>query len=219
MCTTVFDKAARIYDSWYESNRGSAIFRAELNCIRRLLPSERSEWLEVGTGTGRFAAGLNIPAGVEPSPNMRRIAAGRDIDVQDGTAEQLPCESSSLNGVLMVVTLCFLDDVHQALDEIGRVLRPHGALLVGMIPADSPWGQHYQHRAKSGHRFYSAATFRTRAEVQDIASDHGFELDSEACTLQSSPEQESIDRTVSEGYNADCGFVALLFRNLGSYTS
>ena len=73
----------------------------------------------------RFAAPLGIRLGVDPSLEMSRIAQKRGIDVVHGRAEDLPFDDTSMDFVLMVTTLCFLDDVEQAFAEFiayfGRV--------------------------------------------------------------------------------------------------
>jgi len=57
------------YDRWYE--RHPAAYAAELAALRALRPSFR-RGLEVGVGTGRFAAPLGVAFGVRPCPSRTR---------------------------------------------------------------------------------------------------------------------------------------------------
>ncbi|HEY7803855.1 MAG TPA: hypothetical protein VIC30_05410, partial [Orrella sp.] len=63
----VFDKHAADYDAWFDSPKGRALFELELKVLRALKPNTDS-WLEIGTGSGRFAQALGIEYGAEPSP-------------------------------------------------------------------------------------------------------------------------------------------------------
>jgi hypothetical protein len=51
----VFDLQAATYDAWYDSPRGRAIVAEERAALAPLLGDLPRPWLEVGTGTGRFA--------------------------------------------------------------------------------------------------------------------------------------------------------------------
>lgn len=116
------------------------IFSTELKCLRSLSGRFHGRWLEVGVGTGRFAANLGATEGIDVSPRMLSIAAGRGIKVCEGRAEALPFPDRSFDGILMVLTLCFVAYPMQAIRECRRVLRSEGRLLLGIVPADSPLG-------------------------------------------------------------------------------
>ena len=70
-----FEKNVDRYEAWFEHHR--LAYESELKAIRMLLP-KNGEGLEVGVGTGRFAAPLGIGVGVEPSPAMGQLARERD---------------------------------------------------------------------------------------------------------------------------------------------
>jgi ubiquinone/menaquinone biosynthesis C-methylase UbiE len=105
----------------------------------RLLGGLHGRVLEVGAGTG-----LNLdhyPPEVrlvltEPDPHMRRrlaerlAASGRDVEVIEATAEDLPFQDASFDAVVCTLVLCSVRDLRGALAEIGRVLRPGGKLVL-----------------------------------------------------------------------------------------
>ncbi len=132
---SVFDSLADRYDSWYVRHPVTA--ENEVNAARKALSGARP-CLEVGAGTGFFAAGLGCIFGVDPSIGMLRIARARGVEVALAHAEYLPLRSSSMRGVAFIVTLCFLDDPRTALAESFRVLRPGGRLAACIVLADSP---------------------------------------------------------------------------------
>jgi SAM-dependent methyltransferase len=159
------------YDSWFE--RHQAAYYSELLAIRALLPWE-GRGLEVGVGTGRFAAPLGVQCGVDPSPAMQGYAARRGISVRSGTAEELPFEDESFDTVLMVTTFCFVDDLCQAFAEAHRVLCLGGQLVIGFIDRASKLGEEYLH-ARLEQVFYREATFHSGPEVDALLSETGFE--------------------------------------------
>lgn len=210
--SSVFDAIAEDYDGWYETPGGKAAFTAEYSCLQSLVDDTSGEWLEVGAGTGRFASSLGIRRGIDPSRSMLAIAKRRGVETFVGTAEALPFPPQSADGILMALTLCFVQDAAKALRECRRVLRPSGRLLLGIVPSDSPWGRAYAEEAAEGHPVYSHARFRTAAETAQLAKSAGFTLLSAASTLfwgpDEHPEQE-LD--VRPGIVPEAGFVGLLF--------
>jgi len=105
---------------------------------RALLPAQ-GRVLELGFGTG-----LNLPhypqsvqaiVAVDPNPGMAAIARRRMHDLGMAvthhriSAESLPFDSGSFDSVVSTLTLCSIPDVHAALGEVRRVLRPGGQFL------------------------------------------------------------------------------------------
>jgi SAM-dependent methyltransferase len=165
-----FERSVDEYEAWFERNR--AAYESELEALRALLPNS-GEGLEVGVGTGRFAASLGVRVGVDPSHAMGRLAMARGIDVRYGVGENLPCEDSSFDFILLVTTICFLDDVAAALGEAYRVLTSGGYMLVGFIDRQSSLGKVYE-RHKQDSEFYRDAIFLTVGEVVHHLKQAGF---------------------------------------------
>lgn len=208
-----FDAIADEYDRWYDTPEGNAIFKAELKCLSFLQKRFLGRWLEIGVGTGRFACSLGITEGIDPSLPMLEIAASRGITIHQGSAESLSSIDCSFDGILMVLTLCFVQNADQALKECLRVLRPGGQLLIGTIPADSPWGRTYIEKAYKGHSIYAMARFRTPAEIVGLAEYAGFIFINAASSLFWKPGNESEPNPqVKSGIVSDAGFVGLLFK-------
>ncbi len=210
--TEPFDALADSYDAWYDSAEGRAIFQAEDACLQLLVPECLGRWLEVGVGTGRFAASLGIAEGVDPSRQMLELAEGRGVKTKQGYAEALPYPDESLDGALLALTPCFVDDGERAIRETFRVLRPNGTVLLGIVPAESPWGMAYQEMAAEGHPVYARAQFRTANEALPLARDAGLELRGAASTLLWQPEEPAdSEPRIRSGVVPEAGFVGLLF--------
>lgn len=132
-----FEAAAARYDAWYDTPRGRRVERAERALLGELLaafPGARS-LLEVGCGTGRFAAwlapGLRV-LGIDRSPAMLAELRTRHPELAAvlGDAHRLPLPDASRDLVVFVTTLEFLEDPLAALREAVRVARRGLILLV-----------------------------------------------------------------------------------------
>jgi ubiquinone/menaquinone biosynthesis C-methylase UbiE len=177
--TNVFEESAQEYDEWFD--RHEFAYQSELAAVKAFMPNE-GRGLEIGVGTGRFAAPLGIKVGVEPAGTMAAIARKRGIEVYDAYAEKLPFEDESFDFILMVTVICFLPDPVQALVEATRVLKPGGHLIIGMIDPESPLGRSYQEKQEKS-KFYQEARFNPVGQVLDWLQSLGYETPMTCQTL------------------------------------
>jgi ubiquinone/menaquinone biosynthesis C-methylase UbiE len=191
-----FDRFAQQYDEWFDKNR--FIYESELQALKELLPESKNS-IEVGVGSGRFAAPLNIKVGIDPSREIGKIAKKRNIKVIEGIAESLPFHDSQFDLVLMVTTICFLEDVEKALKEAYRVLKFKGHIIVGFIDAESPMGKYYEEH-KSGSRFYAQARFFSVKQVISLLKKVHFNDLHFRQTIFNLPNQLETYEPVKKGY-------------------
>jgi ArsR family transcriptional regulator len=97
---------------------------------------------DLGCGSGRLAATIAPYArsvvAVDSSPEMLDVARARlsgfgNVQIVQGRIEQLPLDSASLDGALVVHLLHHVQDPAVALAEVARVLRPGGRLVVADV--------------------------------------------------------------------------------------
>jgi len=165
-----FENHSKLYEEWFDTNK--FVYYSELKAIRELLPKE-GKGIEIGSGSGRFASPLGMVFGVEPSAEMRRLSAERELIVIDGTAENLPIGSATFDYVLMVTTVCFLDDLMKAFFEVNRILKLHGNFIIGFVDRESRIGSEYELN-KEQNPFYKLATFYTTDELVSSMKRAGF---------------------------------------------
>lgn len=156
----LFDKNWERYDAWFEKHRD--IYLSELKALQKALPE--GVGLEIGVGSGRFASPLGIKTGIDPSKNMLMLAKKRGVEAVQGVGEALPFKDCTFDFVLIVVTLCFVEEPEYVLREARRVLRSGGRLVVGEINKDSRWGKLYEAKRKES-VFYSAANFYSGDDI------------------------------------------------------
>lgn len=194
--TEPFDKYASRYEDWFERNKFA--FESELRAIREQLPKGKNG-IEIGVGSGRFAAPLGIKIGVDPSRKLREIAQKRGIKAIDGVAENLPFDDSQFEFALMVTTICFVDDLEASIEEVYRVLKPGGFLIIGFIDRESPIGRSYQQN-KEESVFYRIATFYTVHEVVFKMKKVGFKAFNFTQTLFHDLDKIRDIEPIKEGY-------------------
>lgn len=156
-----FDERARDYDRWFDDNDG--VYQAEVDAVRALLP-DQGIGLEVGVGTGRFAAPLEVAFGIDPARGALEIALARGVHVCLGFGERLPFPNRWFDFVLLITVDPFVPHLAPLLEETQRVLKPGGSLIVGMIDRDSLLGQMYEEH-KNADPFYRHARFRSAEEM------------------------------------------------------
>ncbi len=192
-----FEEYTSQYEDWFERNR--FLYESELAAIREQLP-ERGKGIEIGVGSGRFAAPLGIKLGIEPSHKMRELAQSRGIKAIEGVAEKLPFRDSQFEFALMVTTVCFVDDIQTSFQEAYRVLKPGGYLIIGFIDKESSIGKSYQQRKKKS-IFYRIATFYTVDEVVSNLKKVGFKNFNFTQTIFHSLSKIKAIEPIKEGYS------------------
>src|SRR5947208_14675126 len=142
---------------WMEraSVRKRAADLAELRAL--IAPTSGVRLLDVGGGAGaateRFATGCAEVVVLEP--DRRKVAQGRKlrptIRFEEGRAERIPFPDATFDRVTAVVAFHHIEDQGRALQEIRRVLRVSGRLvLFEMPPSRAPrpldhWIDEYRH--------------------------------------------------------------------------
>lgn len=157
------------YDAWYDTPRGRWVGETEFRLLRRLAAPQPGETLlDVGCGTGwftrRFAAGSgwNI-TGVDNDTARLGFARahGRNERYLEGDARALPFADASMDCVISVAALCFIDDWPRALSEMARVARRR--IVVGLLNRHSLlWLEKGRNGGAGGYR---GARWHTAAEI------------------------------------------------------
>jgi len=190
-----FEKFSAEYDEWFVRNRD--VYQAEVDAIKDLIPPGKIG-LEVGIGTGRFALPLGIKIGVEPSKRMTEIAKKRGLQVYQAVAEALPFKKESFDFILMVTTICFVDDLFKLFKEAYRVLKPKSFIVIGFVDRESELGKKYQLKREKS-RFYKHAIFYSTEEVISILKELGFKVDIIRQTVFSKGKMDMIKDGYGEG--------------------
>jgi SAM-dependent methyltransferase len=166
----VFEDFAADYDRWFDDH--AEVYHAQLRLLSRAVPSQ-GHGLEVGVGSGRFAALLGIFYGIDPAIPLAKMAKNRSVEVAIGVGEHLPYQSGSFDYAVMMTVICFLDDMAEVLREAFRVLAPSGIIVLGFIERDGEIFRHYRAEPEKG-RFLRHARFHSTDKIIQKLHDAGF---------------------------------------------
>lgn len=132
----IYDDFAPHYDrhiAWLERIAGLRKLR------RTLFQQARGDVLDVATGTGAnyefFPSSCKI-TGIDLSPQMLEVAKARALDLgievrlQSMDAERMEFPSESFDTVASALSLCTIPDPIKALQEMFRVCRKNGKILL-----------------------------------------------------------------------------------------
>jgi SAM-dependent methyltransferase len=119
---------------WYDTEFQPAPLEGEKwELLLRLLGAGSGRLLDVGCGTGVYAAGLADRGwevtGVDVSEDMLRRARDRGIDVMRADVTALPFDDASFDAAVSLFTHTDFEDFPAAVRETARVLRPGGPFV------------------------------------------------------------------------------------------
>ena len=196
-----FEKTWKSYDEWFDGHQ--ALYQSELAALKMAVPFGTG--LEIGVGTGRFAAPLGVRFGLDPAIKMLQVAKKRGISVVQGLGERLPFKELSFDFIQIVFVIEFVEHLLPFLEEATRTIKRNGALILGFIDRDSPWGQYYVRNPSHRQYFHPPSP----EEVLGIFNKIGLEF-REACqTLFQPPPDISKKENPKPGFGRG-GFVVLM---------
>lgn len=143
--------------------------------------------LEIGAGTGAnfayYSGAASSIFAVEPDPFMLERAkkkaaqAGREIDLRQAPAEELPFEDGSFDTVVSTLVMCTVRDPQRALSEVRRVLKPSGRLrMYEHVRYDHAFGAFWQDLIAPAWRWFGAGCNPNR-DVAAMVRAAGFEFE------------------------------------------
>src|SRR3954453_11485207 len=124
-----YDKNARHYDR-------------QISFFERVLFRDGREWvcsraegavLEIAAGTGRNLpfyppqvqlTAIELSAAMLERARARALEVGREVDLRQADAQQLPFDDESFDSVVCTLSLCTIPNDRAAAAEVRRVLRP-----------------------------------------------------------------------------------------------
>jgi len=183
MTTRLFDSWPEQYNRWFETPIGALIKEYEQNLIVDLLQPRPNELiLDVGCGTGVFtqavvAQGAEV-VGLDISESMLRYArrALPTASLKPVVANMLvlPFSDARFDKTLSVTALEFVEDAGVAMDELFRVTRPSGYVVVATLNSLSPWANRRGTEAHTNeHSVFKHAVFRSPKQLRSLAPVEG----------------------------------------------
>lgn len=182
--TKVFDPWPEKYDQWFETPIGKLIKMYETELILEMLgPSKGELILDAGCGTGVFtkdliSAGVKV-VGLELSlPMLARAGekfAGSPFLMTQGDMKTLPFPDHLFDKTVSVTAIEFIKDAKTAVDELFRVTRPGGLILVATLNSLSPWAERRKVSGEKGHSIFRDVVFRSPKEMEKLSEVKGIQ--------------------------------------------
>ncbi len=179
MITSLFDNWPDAYDQWFTTPTGQLVKKYEARLLLELLaPLPGMKILDVGCGTGIFTqdvldCGAEI-IGIDLSVPMLKNGLVRfEQDSFFGLCADmcaLPFADNSFDNAFSMTAIEFVDDAPRVVDELHRVTRKGGRIVVTTLNSLSPWAKQRKKKAAKGHTLFQNIFFRSPAEMRSMVS-------------------------------------------------
>lgn len=178
----IFDNEAEIYDNWYSTPLGKFVDEVETKVVMELLhPQPGEKILDVGCGTGNYSIKIGLKGlkiiGVDCSESMLKIARAKakklnlDIEFILADAMNLPFKDNFFDACLSVAVVEFFTDQTRGLEEMFRVVRTGGKIVVGFLNRESTWGELYTSEEFRKNTVFRFANLLSYKEIEQIKAD------------------------------------------------
>lgn len=178
----IFDNIADSYDSWYLTKMGDFVDKVETDLAFNLFKVKPGMLiLDIGCGTGNFSIKLAKKGckviGIDVSDEMLDIARvkalkeGLEIEFHNMNVYDLKFDNETFDGAFSMAAFEFITEPDKALEEIFRVIKKDGSILVGTINKDSKWGELYQTEEYQNNTVFKHADFKTLEDLKQIMSE------------------------------------------------
>lgn len=218
MKSQLFDDWPEKYDHWFTTPLGTLIKEYETQLVLDFLrPNPGELILDAGCGTGVFTLDILVNGakviGVDISLPMLQRAKdkARRSNFQGVLADilHLPFPEGIFDRVVSITALEFIADGKRAVQEMFRVTKRRGIIVVATLNSLSPWAQRRKKEAKED-SIFAKAIFRSPEELLSLTSFKG--LARTAIHFQKDESPEKARLIEEEGWQKNLntgGFVAV----------
>jgi ubiquinone/menaquinone biosynthesis C-methylase UbiE len=178
----IFDHWPEKYDQWFETPVGRLVKAYEGQLLFRMLKPDRGEFiLDAGCGTGVFTSDLlereAKVVGLELSRSMLVRAMfknkGRHFLSVQGDMRNLPFAQAAFDKVVSVTAIEFIEEAKVAVEEMFRVTKPGGIIVVATLNSLSSWAQRREAEGKKGHPIFRHTVFRSPEQIAGLSPVQG----------------------------------------------
>lgn len=178
-----FDDSAKAYDEWYNSKLGKFVDKVEDDCAFGLFTVKKGMTvLDIGCGTGNYSIKLAKMGykviGIDVSDEMLNIAKekakdkGLDIGFYKKDVLNLDFEDEQFDAVFSMAALEFIPETKKAIDNIFKVVKKGGKILIGTINRESKWGELYLSKEFQENSVFKYAKLKTTEELKQLKSEN-----------------------------------------------
>lgn len=178
---------AAAYARWRSSHVGQVTERLERDLVFSLAgPLAGCRVLDAGTGDGTYAIeaaargataiGIDLDDAMLAAARQRARARDIEIGLVRAPIEAIPVGDGSIDVVLAITVLCFVENPVDALHEVARVLAPGGRCVLGELARWSTWAATRRVRGWLGDATWRRARFWSRGELVSLVESVGLRV-------------------------------------------
>lgn len=174
----LFDDWPEKYDRWFETPIGALVKKYENELLLDFLQPRPGEViLDVGCGTGVFTTNIlgfgTRVTGLDISyPMLMRAelkAKGYPFRAVAADMRFLPFIDECFDRVVSMTAIEFIADGQAAVEDMFRVTKKGGVVVVTTLNSLSPWADRRKKEADKGHSLFEKMIFRSPDELLDLA--------------------------------------------------
>jgi len=174
----LFDDWPEKYDRWFETPIGALVKKYENELLLDLLQPRPDEViLDVGCGTGVFTTNIlgfgTRVTGLDISyPMLMRAelkAKGYPFRAVAADMRFLPFIDECFDRVVSMTAIEFIADGQAAVEDMFRVTKKGGVVVVTTLNSLSPWAVRRKKKADRGHSLFKQMIFRSPDEMRALA--------------------------------------------------
>jgi ubiquinone/menaquinone biosynthesis C-methylase UbiE len=194
-------ETANSYDAYYQTEFGKKVDEIERQIVSSLIQDvPRTRMLELGCGTGHWSAyfigqGFGL-TGTDVSEAMLKLAREKELNAGfiQADARNIPFEDESFAVVSSITMLEFVDNQDSVFQEIYRVLKPGGWLILGCLNARSVLGENKeQDETFKNAQFITAEELTNKLQLfGEPTLKSGVYLTSDFILLDETPDQGDV---------------------------
>lgn len=219
----LFDDWPERYDQWFTTPIGRIVKEFEGSLINDLLsPGPGEKILDAGCGTGIFTrdfllAGARV-VGLELSIPMlllaQKKAGGYPFQGIQGDMLFLPFYDNTFDKTVSITALEFIKDARKAVNELFRVTRQGGLVVVATLNRLSPWAARRKAKTQLGQKhILENAYFRSPQELLSYSPSTGIAKTAVHFEKDTPPDEAVEKESRGRSLNLDAGaFVAVCWQ-------
>ena len=174
----LFDDWPEKYDRWFETPIGALVKKYENELLLDFLqPRPAEHILDVGCGTGIFTSNIlgfrSRVTGLDISYPMLKKAEvktkGLSFRAVAGDMRYLPFADDSFDKAVSMTALEFISDGRAAVEDLFRVTKKGGVVVVTTLNSLSPWADRRKKEAEKGHALFKQMIFRSPDDMRALS--------------------------------------------------
>lgn len=172
----IFDEFYEGYDEWYKTKMGKFVDQIETDLLFNCLnPKPGMKILDIGCGTGNISyklakLGCQV-VGIDISKKMLDKAKskykGESVDFYNMSSYNIDFSDIYFDAAISMTAFEFIYDPKRAYEEIKRVTKNNGSIIIGTIQKGGEWQEFYSSNIFKG-TAYEKARFKTGEEIEKL---------------------------------------------------